>query len=603
MYHTTSYKINNIICWGLLLFLGLGCKKVDKNDALLHKVYSVLREGNLYRADGSFFYYQYGNTANTIVPGDTLTIGGILGGADAHRVVSIGDSTLDIIYQTQFRRPNKSIGDTAWITIDYLKCIVKKGLLTGNNVPVTITVNGTTVDAPSIKLQQFTSIPGATDTTLVVEKVAAWMPDKPDTYAGLSLWRSGVVTSAGNIWFYNQPGGIFKISNGATSSVLRTGTHVTPSTGTAFDVVSIIGFTVDMDETAVYFSASTKEATADTALYYITRFCRMDPASGAVTVLNRSLFMKPAASYQRSSDLVTLQYDPSKNYLPAEGNLADAKLALGNLQVALDGTLLASNFAYNTVVTPKSPLAGNPKFPQFSDPAWYASRDSFAARTWYGYGTGNITSGVNNFVRIRSGQVKSLAKPYASAPVPGNAIFFYSGQQMSPGGRFIYQVYSPAAQLHIISTEDMEEEVVGQPGYEFSFSSVDTTATGYHHPTVMLQSANFVNYYILSNGDGVFFPGGYGYPGKSLLSVNFSKHNAYAYAGTEIGINRDDVPGQDQTTGKTKWVNFSPLRRGLEGANFFIGFDRHNNLYFRSMNTTGFGAKVQPMEIYRIKKH
>ena len=89
------------------------------------------------------------------------------------------------------------------------------------------------------------------------------------------------------------------------------------------------------------------------------------------------------------------------------------------------------------------------------------------------------------------------------------------------------------------------------------------------------------------------------------MGINFTLHNAYAFAGTEAGVEArygSSVPGQNKTIGPAKWVDFSPNRRVLYGDNRFIGFDRKNNLYFASFAKQGFGAKHLPMEIYRIRK-
>jgi hypothetical protein len=316
------------------------------------------------------------------------------------------------------------------------------------------------------------------------------------------------------------------------------------------------------------------------------------------------MFMKSASSYPRATDLITPLYNPSLNYLPAEGNVADAKMALTNLHLALDGTLFATNNAYNTTVTPKSILAGNPRFPQFSDPAFYAQRDSVAARAWYGGGTGNIISGMGNFIRIRNGSIRSLARPNASRPVPALAIFIYNNEQISPDGKYIYTVNAQQRVLTTTSTDDFESVTKGTPSTaDFSFSSLDSSAvTGLQTPSIQLEWDRFVTSYILSNGNGVFFPSAY--QGKSLLGINFAAHNAYAYAGTEKGLKADNntsIPGQDKTTGTAKWVNFSLNRRMLYGTNFFIGFDRKNNLYFGNTGSTMSGQYL-PLEIYRIKK-
>lgn len=317
--------------------------------------------------------------------------------------------------------------------------------------------------------------------------------------------------------------------------------------------------------------------------------------------------------YPRAADLSTPLYDPSYNYLPAEGSVAAVKMALNNLHLALDGTLFASNQAYNTSVFAKSPLAGNPKFPQFSDPAYYAQRDSVAARTWYA--NGNITGGMGNFVRISNGSVRSLAKPNASRPVPALTVFSYLNQQMSPDGKYIYAVNSAQRVLTITSTDDFENETIGTPGAgDFSFSSLDTSSvTGWHQPTIQLDQDRFTTGYVLSNKDVAFFSSQYSSQGISVLGINFSKHNAYTYAGTEAGLKifYGDAAtlNQTQTTGLAKWVNFSPMRvSNASGPMFFIGFDRRNNLYFCTYhysNVIGQGYLYQPnlpMEIYRIKK-
>lgn len=590
-----------------ILFLTTGCKKVSHNDEFLQTIYSVLTESSLYKTDGASFYYQYAASTGARVPGDTLTIAGILGGNNAQRVVKIGDSTVAIFGNTQYRIYDLSTKDTLWTTIDYFKCRIPKGI-NGNTVPVTITVNGMPVSAPVVKIQQYTDIVSATDITLIVEKILEWLPENMNAYkAGtstlLDLWEDGTVTSKGNCWFYNQPEGIFKIANGSVQRILGPGAQITPASGNPFGIIQIIGFTIDIDETALYFSAFTTEKTADTASYYITRLCRMDPASGKVEVLNRSLVMKRASQYPRAADLVTPLYDPSVNYVPAEGDIADVRMALVNLHLSLDGTLFAVNNIYNTAITPKSPLAGHPKFPQFSDPAYYARTDSLRASSWYI--TGGRNASMENFVRIRDGKLRSLAKPNASRPVPAIAVYYYANKQLSPDGKYIYEVDQLQRTLIATSTEDFESETLGVPNPgDFSFSSLDTTlATGLHTPAIQLEQDRFANYYVLSNRDVVFFPSSYN--GISLLAINFSKHNAYAYAGTEKGLNfRDpaDVPGQDRTAGLAKWVNFSPNRRVLYGKNLFIGFDRQNNLYYASFATQGFGANHLLMEIYRIRK-
>src|SRR5260221_183408 len=485
-----------------VLCLAAGCKKVEKNDVFLHSIYSVLSEtSNLYRTNGSFFTYQYLSPAyKTFVAGDTLTIAGILDGSAARRQVTIGDSTVQLFTQASYRLYNKSTNDTIWTNVDYMQCRIPRGV-TGNTVAVTVTINGVTINAPAVKIQQYTNIASATDTTLVVEKVAEWLPANAALYKGtqLKLWMDGTVTNAGNVWFYNQPEGIFKITGGAVQPVLGPGAQVTPAGGTAFKIVYITGFTVDIDETVLYFSASTTEASPDTASYYITRLCKMDLASGAVNVLNRSTFMRSASQYPRAADLITPLYDRTYNYLPAEGGLATVKMALTNLHLALDGTLFALNNAYNTTVTPKSSLAGNPRFPQFSDPAFYAQRDSVSARAWYGGGTGNIISGMGNFIRVRDGAVRSLARPNATRPVPALAIFFYNNEQLSPDGKYIYSVNSQQRVLTMTSTDDFESVTKGTASTtDFSFSSLDSSAvSGFATPTMQMHNDTFGDSYIL----------------------------------------------------------------------------------------------------------
>ncbi len=588
-----------------------GCKKVERNDAFLHSIYSVLSEtSNLYRTNGSFFTYQYPTPAyKTLVAGDTLIIAGILGGSNAQRSVSVGDSAVSVFNQASYRIYSTTMGDTVWTNIDYFQCRIPRGV-TGSAVPVSITVNGITINAPAIKVQQYTDIPSATDTTLIVEKIAEWMPAQPGLYqtsTGLTkMWLEGTVTNAGNIWFRNELEGIVKIANGTAQQVLKPGAQLTPAKGVPFTIVAITGFAVDIDETVLYFSASTTEATADTAKFYITRLCKMDISNNSITVLNRSTVMRTAAQYPRAADLSTLLYHPADNYLPAEGNLPDVKLVLSNIHIATDGSLLARNMAYNTVSTPKNPLAGDPRFPQFSDPNFYAQRDSVNARVWYGGGTGKITAGTGNMIRIRNGIVQSLAKPNASIPVPARGVFYYSNQQVSTDGKWLYTVNSQDRVLKIVSTDDLESETIGKAGAgNFSFSSIDSSdATRLNIPTIPLDQDRFSNYYVLSNKDVVCFPSDY--QGISMLGLNFSQHNAYVYAGTEKGLKvtkSDGVAGQDKTTGLAKWVNFAPTRRS-NGANIFIGFDRKNALYFVNTASTGFFAneKCLPMEIYRIRK-
>ncbi|ASZ13686.1 hypothetical protein KTO58_05785 [Chitinophaga pendula] len=583
------------------IFCITACRKVEKNYDFLQSVYSVITSAVLYKEDGSFLIYGYNGTDKAFVPGDTLTIAGILGGPNGKRVVKIGDSIVPVFGQQHLRLRNTSTKDTLWTNIDYMKVKITKGLQTGNNVPVIINVNGIDISAPGIRIQQFSDIPGATDTTLIVDKVGEWFPADIDSYAGAPLWIDGTVTNAGNVWFYNQQGGIFKMSRSVTQKFLPKGARITPVNGSPFTIQGIVGFTIDLDETLIYFSASTTEDSPDNKLYYITRLCKMDPISGAIAVLNRSTYMKTAAQYPRDKDLKTPLYNPSVNYLPAEGNLSTVKLTLGKMAILPDGSLIGTNLSYLTRITPKSPLADDPRFPMFKKPEYYAARDSLLAMYWYQ--DGNISSGTNNFVRIRNGVLKSLARPNPDIPVPGPAIFYYTGQQFSADGKSLYEMNTTQGQLNVISIEDFESDTRGKPGYDFSFSSVDSSsATGRHEPNITLQQANFLNFYVLSNGNAIFFPGGYGYPGRSMLGINFTKKNAYTYAGTEIGLTSGDVPNQNKTTGPAKWVNFDPIRRGLAGKNTFIGTDRRNNLYFISTSENINTGMPLPLEIYTIRK-
>src|SRR5258708_35922355 len=160
-----------------VLCLAAGCKKVEKNDVFLHSIYSVLSEtSNLYRTNGSFFTYQYLSPAyKTFVAGDTLTIAGILGGSAARRQVTIGDSTVQLFNQASYRLYNKTTNDTIGTNVDYMQCRMPRGE-TGNTAAVTVTVNGVTINAPAVLIQQYFIIARPTAPTLVGEKVGEGLP-------------------------------------------------------------------------------------------------------------------------------------------------------------------------------------------------------------------------------------------------------------------------------------------------------------------------------------------------------------------------------------------------------------------------------------------
>lgn len=607
---TIHIKNSYLQILAICLLLGTqACKKVAEKDAFLRGIPSITTSATLIKTDGNYLPYTYPyikSTKSTALPGDTITIVGYLGGLSANPVVKVGGITAPLFNKLQYDNKVAGTGETG--KLDFMQLIITTTMGTGESVPVTVAINGRTINAPAIKIGQFTNIPSATDTALVVQQVAEWAPANTALYNGGNLWASGTVTQNGNIYFLNNLG-VFRTSiSGVTEQVLANGTGVTPQSGAAFNIFNIMGMTVDIDDKILYFSASTTEPGPDNSKYYFTRLCRMDLASKQITVLNRSVFQRLMSFYQRAANLTDVLYDPTLNYLPAQGSVSDVKMALTNLKLSVDGTLYAINNVYNTNITPKSTV----NLPMFKDPAYYAQRDSINATTWYNSlkADGTVSSPMGSFIQIRGGNIKSLFRPNASRPVPGVLKNISVNYELGTDNRTLYQPVSLS--IEKVTLDDLESQIIlSDFSGIFNFSSQDgSSVTGLPNiPTVNLGAGgfgaganNFPAYAVLSNNNVVLFPT----TGLrlSVLGVDPAKNNAYVYAGTEKGLVPPTnliVAGQDKSTGPAKWVNFVPK---TGGSTFFIGFDRNNNIYFGKHYKTGTGAatKYDPLKIYIIKK-
>ncbi|HMI01801.1 MAG TPA: hypothetical protein VK541_04920, partial [Pedobacter sp.] len=356
-------------------------------------------------------------------------------------------------------------------------------------------------------------------------------------------------------------------------------------------------------------SASVTEPGPDNGNYYFTRLCRMDLPGNQITVLNRSVFQRLRSFYKRAANLTDILYDPTLNYLPAQGSTSDVKMALTNLKLTVDGTLYAINQVYNTSITPKS----NIKLPMFKDPEYYVGRDSINAGTWFNAlkAGGSVNNGMGNFVQIRNGNLRSLFRANTTRPVPASAIKNISADyQLGTDNRTLYQ--TTGLSIEKTTLDDLESQsILSSFEGPFSFSGQDqSTITGLPNtPSLSFGSGgfgggsnNFPAYAVLSNNNIILFPTTA--LRLSVLGVDAIKNNAYVFAGTEKGLMPPDnlvVAGQDKGTGPAKWVNFRPKNGS---STFFIGFDRNNNIYFGKHYKTGVGATTQydPLKIYVIKK-
>ncbi|HMI03480.1 MAG TPA: hypothetical protein VK541_13405, partial [Pedobacter sp.] len=260
-----KYKkyIKNIGFIVVAIVAAAACKKVEKNDEFLRAIPSVTTSATLIKKDGSILPYTYPfitstkSTATVALVGDTITIVGYLGGPDATIEVKVGDVIVPVFNRTQYESQISQTKEKT--TLDFLQFVISKDLTTGNNIAVNITVNGRSIIAPSIIIGEFTDIPSSTDTTLVVEQIAEWLPASTAPYNGGNLWVAGTVTQNGNIYFLNAQG-IFRINaTGSLEQIIANGASITPDGGAAFTISSLVGMTVDIDEKVLYCSASVTE--------------------------------------------------------------------------------------------------------------------------------------------------------------------------------------------------------------------------------------------------------------------------------------------------------------------------------------------------------
>lgn len=541
----------------LLLVVIYSCKKVDDANRYNQSLPTV-------SGGGSY------------VTGDTITFNGRLFYETGTLKIHIGNADGKIVAHSQ-----SSVNYYGNPTLfDQVKVVLTPEMGVGNNIPVTITANGHTIDAAPINISKFTPVTGVTDTTLFVDQLLAWKPadvsryQYNDTVNGYTLtlpsFVRATVNASGDISFFN-PVGVFKVNNAQVTPVVQAGDSFTEN-GQQFSIRYIVGATNTADPKTYYFSAEVLEANHDMQVSLVYRLCKFDATSGMVTTLNRS----EVANFPDGISPI----DPR----PFQGTAASVKVVAFNLKAGANDDLFFLN----------SYSLGN--YHYYVDD-WHTLLTSQAVPRGYSH---------DNLCRYKNGKILSLFSDHSivddgGLQAPGVNSAAFDDYLLSPDGNAIIVTNTPGSQDHYMMYDLANNRPVYSIGDRtFKLKSFDNNpATRFPYNTQSLSINNVVaaplpglafNFCmggaILPNGDLVFK-----YT-NSMGSFNFLANNGYCYAGEENGFGGNTSP-QVTDIGKANHVNFYDK--------IVFGTDRSLNFYFFKPDNSSGTAGVIFYKMYSKK--
>jgi hypothetical protein len=533
-----------------------GCKKVDDHSTM---VLSQPWLSDYYtQASGSRLAPINWTYPSTLLVGDTAILIGNLFPYRAGTQITIGNVPIQIVDTAQFATNYTTY--TAQGKLDAVRFVVTKEMGVGNNRPVTVTANGTTIHGAPVSIQLVSAGVARTDTTLWVDQLAAWMPDNLNDYSQTSsyLVRNVHNDKAGNIYFSNKFS-VQAVTNGNVHTLIKKGDILKDDKGSSFTIKQVIGSAVTFEGDALYFSTEILDNSADAQTNYIFRLCKMDLTTKVITTVNRTL--------------VANGYAADETGAPFQGNIAQLKVVAVSLS-----TDIANNLYYTNVYAPGS-RTDNHEF-------WYRVDGGISS----GAPTYDFLSCILLISRMdTSGKVHGLM--YTDFSYSSTGFLVSSGTYLpDPSGKFIYGYVTTNwiryDMFQYDITEDDKGPVYNTYGENFVFHSYESNplykklaATGFitdpYPPqlsiTMQLTDGTML---VLSN--------------NSLANYDLVNKSEYCYAGTETGLDATPPPEQNKKTGLAKWVDFAPVT--------LIGQDKTGAVYY----CTGINDYTNGVTFYKL---
>jgi hypothetical protein len=515
--------------------------------------------------------WMYATYPTTYYVGDTMTMTGkmFIGKGGVLQVGAVQPSFLSVISSPV--GGGTGPGDSAQ-TVSFL---ITKEMGIGKNIPVSLTVNGITVQTPAITILQLSGVLGRTDTTLWVDQITSWQPTNLSDYQNqnIPLIIGSSVSSNGNIYFDN-PLGVFSVIGGAVQPVLSVRSVLSDKNG-PFTVNKVLGSAISFDGNTLAFSAAVSD-NSDTVNNYVFRLCTMDIGSKTITTLNRTLELRGIPSQAGSPG-------------PYTGPAANLNLVAAAIQTDVNGNWYFSNIY-------AVPYTG------YDMGSWYSTVTDNPSRGGQNELDNICELGVN-------GNIKSLFRMNFPQPAqiftaPGYPIVEINSTLISQDGSTAYIHSSLDQILYFFNVADYslnDQALLSAPSAlaNYKFISYDTSAaTGVASSFVQYG----LNYYIYPGQPDqmLALPNGYVLINNGLSSLyafNVLNQTMFCYAGTEQGI-FDGAPAiQNQAAGAAKYVNFA-----LNGnSTYFNGIDATGTIYYFTAPAS-YGSPVfsGPLTFYKL---
>ncbi|MHA4806905.1 hypothetical protein ACX0G9_02295 [Flavitalea flava] len=560
-----------------LIFLSFAsCKKTEQNAQQVNQ--------QPYLVTASFGLVPYGlpsyGYGRSYLVGDTAALLGKFFLDQPGFQVRIGNDIAKIIFRTQIPNQPDSINQYTHQVdkLDYVRFVITKSMGIGNDIAVSITANGTTLQAPSISIQQFLfGSAGKTDTTLFVDNIANWKPADFTRYSSGGSLVSGMSISRDGLICFNNYTDLFLQKDGVSSRFIGTDDIFTEN-GVSFTIHNMMGSVLSIGGDSLTFSAEVLEDTPDTATAFLFRLCKMDLAGKKVRTLNRTEFAKTIPSVDGPVG-------------PVQGAASALSMIAINLKTDLNGSLYFVN-------------AFAPARADF-DPINYWSNGQFMFQNL----TFIFQQAFNNICRINvAGQVKSLVTqggqlapsiyslPGVSSPQTSDYIVSADGSKAFISDGFDPNSTIPNSFTLLDLVQDLPQLSTGvDPLYHF-FSYDTSVATGQsggnYQVKLSFSGANsyMSNFLLLPDGELLYISDLV----PSIVGISPQNKTFYCFAGTEQGCITNNVPSQINITGPAKYVDFKGnINLGLSR---FIGFDKSGAIYYYN----GYSDYTNGISFYKL---
>lgn len=559
-----SGRSRQTVMLGLLLMILSGnpfsaCRKVDEHADLIENQPYLITVGGF---GGLFNIWGYAYQ-QTFLVGDTATLAGRLFIDRPGNSVQVGKTEAVIIAKGKVSTNQFNTRTGQEDSLEVIRFLITKEMGIGANIPLTYHANGYTVQGLPLTIKAINIGDRRTDTTLVVDKLAAWLPGNIAAFQAsysTPFVNNSSVAGDGTLYFDNM-NGIFQVTPQQVLPIILTGSSLTDQQQNTFSIDVIISSVISPDGHSLLFSSIVKENIPPAAdSLYVIRLCRMDMNSKQITTLNRTTTLKGMGPYQETLG-------------PFSGNVNTLKIAAANLRTDISGNIWFTNLYFPV----------NNQTNQITYSTFNSTNDWYGQLQLCSYAQPPYAALYNICRMDVNGQVNSLMQtnpwggfgppPYIT-PGPlfsDNSTTFIT----SPDGSVVYGAKQPASTFYlninqyVLAQGDIENTIIGAQ-FNFSFISFDTAAAtklssnGSFSPPE-LYDADFNTCLLLPNNDMLYASS------QSLYAYNFDNNTAYCYAGTE----NQNASVQTQETGKAQLVNFNSSNQLR-----FCGIDQQGAVYY-----------------------